>query len=115
MRSRRPNQPAAPPPPGTPGAPPARLRRGWLAVGVVLVGVAVAVAVFRGPRQPAPEKPAPPAPPAVEPAPLAALTASPFRNTKPGVKYVGDKTCLECHTDYKGYHDHPMGRSLFRT
>ena len=79
------------------------------------MGVAVAVAVFRGSRQPAPEKPAPPAPPSVEPAPLAALTASPFRNTKPGVKYVGDKTCLECHTDYKGYHDHPMGRSLFRT
>ena len=38
--------------------------------------------------------------------------ATPYRNVKPGVKYVGDAACAVCHTDIdKSYHAHPMGRS----
>ena len=37
---------------------------------------------------------------------------TPFRNVKPGVKYVGDEACAGCHEaiDHT-YHQHPMGRS----
>jgi predicted CXXCH cytochrome family protein len=38
---------------------------------------------------------------------------TPFRNVRPGVKYVGDDACAECHKDLAAkYHKHPMGRSL---
>src|SRR5947208_2959417 len=39
---------------------------------------------------------------------------SPYRNARPGVKYVGDKTCTHCHTldAQQGFHAHPMGRSF---
>jgi hypothetical protein len=38
---------------------------------------------------------------------------SPFRNTRPGVAYVGDARCAECHADIAAaYRDHPMARSL---
>jgi hypothetical protein len=38
---------------------------------------------------------------------------SPFFNTRPGVRYVGDAQCAECHAKQDGtYHHHPMGRSL---
>ena len=42
------------------------------------------------------------------------LSSSPYQNTRPGVKYVGDAACLGCHAD-KGasYRQHPMGRSLY--
>lgn len=37
---------------------------------------------------------------------------TPFRNIKPGVNYVGDSRCAECHLDIcDSYHAHPMGRS----
>jgi Flp pilus assembly protein TadD len=39
--------------------------------------------------------------------------ATPFRNVRPGVGYVGDAACARCHrklTD--SYNQHPMGRSL---
>jgi hypothetical protein len=40
------------------------------------------------------------------------LGESPFRNTRAGVRYVGDAACAECHAAVaKGYHSHPMGRS----
>jgi Tfp pilus assembly protein PilF len=36
-----------------------------------------------------------------------------FRNTAPGVKYVGDKVCGKCHaSEYQSYREHPMGRSM---
>jgi hypothetical protein len=35
-----------------------------------------------------------------------------FRNVRPGVKYVGDASCAECHRAIdESYHAHPMGRS----
>jgi hypothetical protein len=38
---------------------------------------------------------------------------SPYRNTRPGVKYVGDAACARCHAEIAGtYRSHPMGRSL---
>jgi Tfp pilus assembly protein PilF len=38
---------------------------------------------------------------------------SPYRNTKPGVRYVGDEVCAGCHhRQAESYHTHPMGRSL---
>ena len=38
--------------------------------------------------------------------------ATPFRNVRPGVKYVGDAACAGCHADLTAsYHKHPMGRS----
>ncbi len=39
---------------------------------------------------------------------------SPYQNTRPGVKYVGDEACARCHaTIAETYRQHPMGRSLF--
>jgi len=38
---------------------------------------------------------------------------SPYRNTRPGVKYVGDAACARCHREIaEAYRTHPMGRSL---
>lgn len=38
--------------------------------------------------------------------------ASPFKNVRPGVKYLGDVACVGCHsTISESYHKHPMGRS----
>ena len=47
------------------------------------------------------------------PSPDPRLTfATPFRNVKPGVRYVGDASCASCHGDIcTSYHAHPMGRS----
>jgi predicted CXXCH cytochrome family protein len=39
---------------------------------------------------------------------------SPYKNTRPGVKYVGDTTCARCHAEIaKTFRQHPMGRSLY--
>jgi Flp pilus assembly protein TadD len=39
--------------------------------------------------------------------------ATPYRNVRPEVKYVGDEACAACHAaQAKTYRDHPMGRSL---
>ena len=57
--------------------------------------------------QPPPEAVTDPAPPD-----LRLTFATPFRNVKPHVAYVGDKACLTCHKDIcESYHKHPMGRS----
>jgi Tetratricopeptide repeat/Doubled CXXCH motif (Paired_CXXCH_1) len=38
---------------------------------------------------------------------------SPFKNSRPGVAYVGDAACTRCHREIaRAYHSHPMGRSL---
>jgi predicted CXXCH cytochrome family protein len=38
---------------------------------------------------------------------------SPYRNTRPGVAYVGDQACRGCHEDIsKLFQRHPMGQSL---
>ena len=39
--------------------------------------------------------------------------ATPFQNVKPGVRYLGDKACGECHRGItEKYHRHPMGQSI---
>src|SRR5215467_7654498 len=40
-----------------------------------------------------------------------AAFASPYLNTQPGVQYVGDKVCADCHNEAKTYKHHPMGQS----
>ncbi|HLJ98133.1 MAG TPA: tetratricopeptide repeat protein [Gemmataceae bacterium] len=38
---------------------------------------------------------------------------TPYRNVRPEVRYVGDKTCALCHAGLaESFHRHPMGRSL---
>ncbi|HSQ54300.1 MAG TPA: tetratricopeptide repeat protein [Gemmata sp.] len=38
--------------------------------------------------------------------------ATPFRNVRPEVKYVGDASCTRCHKKIsESFHRHPMGRS----
>ena len=38
--------------------------------------------------------------------------ATPYRNVRPDVKYVGDETCAACHaTESTSFRRHPMGRS----
>src|SRR5207244_12019903 len=44
---------------------------------------------------------------------LAPVFVSPYRNTAPGIKYVGDTACATCHKSLaESYRRHPMGRSL---
>src|SRR5690348_7016201 len=39
--------------------------------------------------------------------------ATPYRNVRPDVRYVGDEACARCHRKLaESYHQHPMGRSL---
>src|ERR1051326_1062124 len=39
---------------------------------------------------------------------------SPWKNVRPGVKYVGDRACAQCHkTHASDFHNHPMGQSAF--
>lgn len=90
--------------------PPSRLR--WLLLAALgLVGVGVAVAVW--PRSEQPSE-LPPHQPDAEPPPAdPRLTfATAFRNVRPEVKYVGDAACATCHDPIaQTYHQHPMGRS----
>src|SRR5438445_5546408 len=38
---------------------------------------------------------------------------TPYRNVRPGIHYVGESACAECHADVAAtYRLHPMGRSL---
>ena len=38
---------------------------------------------------------------------------SAYLNTRPGVKYLGDSSCIRCHAEIsESYRRHPMGRSL---
>jgi hypothetical protein len=39
--------------------------------------------------------------------------ATPYRNVRPEVKYLGDETCARCHASHaETFRRHPMGRSL---
>jgi Flp pilus assembly protein TadD len=39
--------------------------------------------------------------------------ATPYRNVRPEVKYVGDQACAGCHAELmRSYHGHPMARSI---
>jgi predicted CXXCH cytochrome family protein len=99
------DQPKAEPNPGAPR------RRRWAVPAVLLLagltaGGLILAAVARRPR---PEESGRKL--AADP-PLRAL-ASPFLNTRPGVKYVGDAACAGCHRQVsRSYHGQPMGRSV---
>jgi hypothetical protein len=69
------------------------------------------------PAPPAEPAPVPTGPTADPPPPDPRLTfATPFRNVRPEVKYVGDAACSSCHAAIdKTYHQHPMGRSAAPT
>jgi tetratricopeptide (TPR) repeat protein len=59
----------------------------------------------------------PPEPPPVQPAEApelrAVYAASPYRNARPDVRYVGDARCALCHEEIAAsYRHHPMGRAL---
>lgn len=86
----------------------------WAGVGLLLVAAVLPSGCGSAP-EPAPAPPAEVADPVVPdpPPPDPRLTfATPFRNVKPGVKYLGDAACSGCHADIdKTYHQHPMGRS----
>jgi tetratricopeptide (TPR) repeat protein len=80
------------------------------ATGVVALVLLAAWWAFDRKKEDAP----PPPETATEPAPPdPRLTfATPFRNVKPHVAYVGDKVCVTCHKNIcETYHKHPMGRS----
>jgi tetratricopeptide (TPR) repeat protein len=39
--------------------------------------------------------------------------ATPYRNVRPDVRYVGDGQCAGCHPlESRSFHEHPMGRSM---
>ncbi len=44
---------------------------------------------------------------------LAPIPSSPYRNTGPGVAYLGDEACARCHAEIaRTYREHPMGQSM---
>jgi hypothetical protein len=117
MRSRRPSKIArtAPPPVVPVSGGPHRSHRRRFLIGAAVLVAGFSAVVLSWSSTSAPGPPNPTEQPPVAFAPLPALSASAFRNTKSGVAYVGDAVCLNCHTGYASYRDHPMGRSLFRT
>jgi tetratricopeptide (TPR) repeat protein len=90
------------------GSTPVKRNRGqWLLAGVAAAALVGAGAFVLWPRSASPH----PKPTVAAPT----LTSSPFLNTKPGIAYVGDEVCADCHARLgETYHQHPMGRSLFR-
>jgi hypothetical protein len=93
--------------PAPPRRPLARWTRPGLALVLIVAGILGAWYWF----SPAPPRPAEDAPPGPPPDPRVAFE-TPFRNVRPGVRYVGDAACAGCHDAIdKSYHAHPMGRS----
>jgi hypothetical protein len=77
-----------------------------LAIVAVLIVAAALLAFVFGKRS------AVPSPTAVDSDPRVAV-ATPFRNVRPDVEYVGDVACAQCHPEHaESYRRHPMGRSL---
>jgi Flp pilus assembly protein TadD len=89
-----------------------RNRTGWaifLSAAALLVGAATLLFWWHGQGH----TPAPPSPPAVVVDDPRLTYATPYRNVRPEVQYVGDATCALCHpTQADTYRHHPMGRSL---
>src|SRR4051794_14752562 len=84
---------------GVPGA----RRRPWRwAIVATLAAVPVALLLFLYFRRPAGDHHPNPDPP-----------ASPFRNTRPGVAFVGSEACRPCHADeHTSFRHTGMGRSM---
>jgi hypothetical protein len=90
----------------------------WLPIGLLAV-LALVTAWRWWPRdKSSPLQPQTSGPPTTAAAPRnsddSRLTFStPYRNVRPEVKYVGDKSCARCHAELaRSYHEHPMGQSL---
>jgi predicted CXXCH cytochrome family protein len=84
--------------------------RRWLPAVILLAAVVATAGLFLSGagRQAVREAPVLPSPDVPLP-----VFASPFLNTKPGVQYVGDEACADCHAGLsQTFHAHPMGRSL---
>ncbi len=87
-------------------------RRKWLALGCIVLGAVGGWGVWKWRFAPS-DQPAPAPAAAPEPVFVRPEFVSPFLNTKPGVKYVGDAACAECHAEIAAtYRKHPMGRAL---
>jgi predicted CXXCH cytochrome family protein len=84
-----------------------RARVRWVVtVTLLVVAAAAALSAWRWPRP----QPAPPPTPTDDPR---LIYATPYRNVRPDVRYVGDAACAECHADLaETYRQHPMGRSI---
>src|SRR4051794_26264138 len=82
-------------------------RRRWWSRGLLLAGALAVVGsgyVCWRAATPVDEPPAYPVPP---------VSASPFRNTRPDVAYVGSARCRACHADEHASFGHTgMGRSM---
>src|SRR5262245_22229408 len=83
-------------------------RPGPLLLAVGFLALAGSLAAWKWwPRDPAPGKPAP------APEDPRLTFATPYKNVRPGVKYVGDESCARCHPRHaRTFRKHPMGRSL---
>lgn len=114
--------------PNSNARPTTRIRPLGLAVAVIAVAVLAAVLLLNRSNQPVEENqqrradvtqaPAEEKPGVASPASMweALVQASPYQNVRPGVKYVDDASCAECHSDIsESYAKHPMGRSLSPT
>jgi tetratricopeptide (TPR) repeat protein len=77
----------------------------WAVAGALLLAAGLA-AYWLGRRTPMPDNPAGSDDPRL-------TFATPFRNVRPEVKYVGDSVCASCHDEIAAtYREHSMGRSL---
>ena len=89
--------------------PPARFRfaglRRWAALLLVLGGAGILAAAWHWHRSRSPA--------VVENPDPRSTFATPYRNVRPEVRYVGDAECVRCHRPIaESYARHPMGRSL---
>jgi tetratricopeptide (TPR) repeat protein len=96
-------------------------KRGWgqfLIIGLLTLLVSVAAwQWWRGDKastlRPQTSAQLPDQPPGRAPGDPRLTFATPYRNVRPEVKYVGDQVCARCHAELvRTYRQHPMGRSL---
>jgi hypothetical protein len=93
-------------------------KRNWVTVILIigpLVGLGLGTVTSWKARQPARETPSTNRPAPVthsRPSDPRVTFATPYRNVRPEVQYVGDETCASCHpTEATNFRQHPMGRS----
>jgi predicted CXXCH cytochrome family protein len=103
MSKRKPGRP----PPPSPAPPAPHRRRLYGLIAGLVAAVALALLAWGWWRQ---RSAAVAGVPAADPR---LTTATPYRNVRPEVRYVGDAACAECHPgEADTYREHPMGRSL---
>ncbi len=97
-----------------PTAPPRRSRPGLRAALPLAAGLLVAAAAVWAWTRPGRDRAVPVEAPQPAEVPDPRLTiATPYRNVRPEVQYVGDDACARCHADIAAhYRGHSMGQSL---